>query len=170
MPLRDFKDLGDAAFQLFEGQIARTEDVIIRSGSNADTVIIRFGRWVCRGSNDGDLLLPVDANSVILGIAVETQAIERRAGINVDADGNIGYAPRTLMPMRIGYLVRGVIGVLVDGNVVEGQQGHARHTAPGAKGVSRGDADTAKAIAVPGTRFLRSGNAGSVVPLSINLA
>lgn len=172
MPITQYGDL-DTFDTLFEGQVALTEHWIPRSGRNTDSIVIAQGRGVCKGATDDALILPVDANSIFMGIAIEFQGRELRAGVNVTTDGlnRFGYA----INEQMGYVIRGVIGVLVDQNVTKGSPAFCRFTAAtgnSQKGVFRADngGGTVVAIAVPNSRFMKTAAAGSVVPLSINLA
>lgn len=164
MPTSGFSDILEQVDFLYEGQIAHTEELIIRTGFNKDTVPIVHGRAVCQHSSENGLILPADGNSIILGIAIETQVRERVPGATV------GAYP---VDSQVAYLVRGVIGVLVDMTVTEGAPAFVRHTAGAGfsvKGSFRINADTSNAVALAGSRFLKGGVAGSILPLSINLA
>lgn len=167
MPISNYADLIETP--LYEGQIATTEAVVVRTGINADATnqILTFGRAVCKGAGDKDLILPVDANSIFLGIAVATDTIEKRTGFSLNADNDMGWPYQWVM----SYLVRGVIGVKVQQNVNPASPVFWIHTPQTGqrKGQFRADADTNRAVQISSARFMATGIAGSVVPLSINL-
>lgn len=168
MPITGNADLLDGDI-LYEGEIAYIQDATIRSGTNAEaSTIIPFGRAVVKGTADDDLLLPVDANSVLMGIAVRTTSIEGRDGYSIDTNGDMGYP----VDYRMGYLTSGVIAVKLGGAVTPASDVYWVHTTNGAsvKGTFRADADTANAVQVTAARFLDSGAAGDVVRLALNLA
>ena len=166
MPQTNYADMSDGALY-YEGQLIYAEPGYIFTGFNADTVVLTFGRAVVKGTGDKDLLLPVDANSLLMGIAYHTDIFEKREGFSLDADGDMGYP----LDYTVSYVKRGTVAVKIDGNVTAGQSAFWRHTAAGAerKGVFRADADTADAVQIPQSKFLESGVAGDIVPLSINL-
>ncbi len=169
MPITNYTDLLDGA-PLYEGQIANLELAIIRTGVNADSTngILTFGRALVKGTGDKDLILPVDANSVLMGIAVATDTFEKRSSFSINSDGDLGYP----LYWAVSYLVRGIIGVKVQQNVTPASAVYWIHTPQTGqrKGQFRADADTNRAVQITNARFLKSGTAGSVVPLSINLA
>lgn len=170
MPIFNYGDLTDR--KLFEGQYADLmDDPEARTGINADTQIIIFGRGVVQGSGDKDVLLPSSASDTFLGIALYTETFEKRAdGTNqylnsIDpTTGKMGYP----LKHEVAYVVDGAVGVLIDGPVTPKSPVYCRF-AGGAKGVFRADADTSNAFLVNRARFLKSGVAGDVVPLSIEL-
>jgi hypothetical protein len=168
MPITNYSDLLDSA-SLYEGQIANLESAVIRTGVNADSTnnILVFGRALVKGSGDKDLILPVDANSVIMGIAVATDTFEKRSGFSINSDGDMGYP----LNWTVSYLVRGIVGVKVVQAVTPASTVFWIHTPQTGqrKGHFRADADTNRAVQITNARFLKSGVAGSVVPLSINL-
>lgn len=167
MPINEYSDLTELE-GLYEGQIATTEPSVVRSGINSEaSAIIVFGRAVVQGTGDTDLLLPEDANSILLGIAVATDIFEKRSGYSLDGNGDMGYP----VDYPVSYLIRGVIGVKVNEAVTPAADVFFVHTAftDNAVGTFRTDAGTAQAVQIATARFLKSGAAGSVVPLSINL-
>jgi hypothetical protein len=169
MPITNYSDLLDGD-KLYEGQIASIETAVIRTGVNADSTntILVFGRALVKGTGDRDLILPVDANSVLTGIAIATDTFEKRTGYSLNADNDMGYP----LYQPVSYLVRGVIGVKVVQNVTPSSAVYWIHNPQTGqrKGQFRADADTNRAVQITNARFLRSGIAGSVVPVSINLA
>lgn len=167
MPITNYSDMLDGE-RLYQGQIANLEDAVVRTGINADSTQLIFGRALCKGTGDKDLILPVDATSVLMGIAVATEVFEKRLGLSINSDNDMGYP----LLWSVSYLIRGVIGVKLAQNVTPASPVwfiHAPQTGQ-RKGQFRADVDTNRAIQIPNARFLRSGIAGSVVPLSINLA
>ena len=169
MPITNYSDLLDGD-RLYEGQIANLELAIIRTGVNADSTnnILTFGRAIAKGTGDKDLILPVDANSILMGITVATDTFEKRSGFSINSDGDLGYP----LNWPVSYLVRGIIGVKIQQNVTPASAVYWIHTpqAGQRKGQFRADADTNRAVQITNARFMKSGTAGSVVPLSINLA
>ncbi|MCC5636315.1 hypothetical protein LC593_10685 [Nostoc sp. CHAB 5844] len=169
MPITNYTDLLDGA-SLYEGQIANLELAIIRTGVNADATngILTFGRALVKGAGDKDLILPMDANSLLIGIAIASDTFEKRSGFSINGDGDLGYP----LNWAVSYLVRGVIGVKVVQNVTPASPVFWIHTPQSGqrKGQFRADADTNRAVQITNARFMKSGTAGSVVPLSINLA
>lgn len=167
MPITNYSDMLDGE-RLYEGQIANLEDAVVRTGINADTTQLIFGRALCKGTGDKDLILPVDANSSLMGIAVASDTFEKRANFSLNSDNDMGFP----LLWTVAYLVRGVIGVKLAQNVTPASPVWFIHTPNTGqrKGQFRADIDTNRAIQIPNARYLRSGVAGSVVPLSINLA
>ena len=166
MPQSTYTDLIDGA-NYYEGQLIYAEPAYIFTGFNEETIVLPFGRAVVKGTADDDLLLPVDANSILRGIAFLSDTIEKREGYSLDADGLFGYPTKH----TVSFVKRGTVAVKVDSAVTQGQPAYWRHTAAGAerKGNFRADADTADAVLIAQSMFLASGQAGDIVPLSINL-
>lgn len=165
MPQTSYADLIDGDL-LYEGCLATTEAADIRSGFQTDSVIMPFGRGLVKGAGDRDLLLPVDANSVFMGIAYAIQ-IEKRTGYSLDADGLMGY------PLRytVSYVRKGIVGVRVTENVTPTSPVYLIHTPSGGARKGNFRATATGAILIPATQaqFTRSGLAGTVVPLAIDL-
>jgi hypothetical protein len=166
MPQTNYLNLADGP-RFYPGKLINAAESEIYTGYNTDTVILPFGSALVKGTGDQDLLLPVNGSSVLMGIAYATDTFEMRAGYSLNADNKMGYPISSL----VSYIRKGVVAVLIDGAVTAGQTGWWRHTAAGAerKGTWRGDADTSDAVQVLQSRFLESGVAGDIVPLSINL-
>lgn len=167
MPITNYNDILDGE-DLYEGQIALAVPPIVYTGFNSETAaLIIFGRAVVQGVGDKDLLLPADANSVFRGIAVKTDIFEKRSGFSLDSNGDMGYP----IKYPVSYLTRGVIGVKVAQNVTPTSPVFWVHTtnSTSVKGMFRIDADTNRAVQLSTARFLKTGAAGSVVPLAINL-
>lgn len=157
----------------YEGQIAQGYTYEVMTGINAETsTIIPFGRAVVQSAPSGyvtnrGLLLPVDANSVFLGIAVKTDTLEKRTGYTLDADDNMGWP----FDSPMGYLVKGVIGVRVRQAVTVDDPVFWIHTpAIGEfKGEFRIDANTAAAVEVPRARWLTDAAEDGIAALALNL-
>ncbi len=166
MPITSYSDILDGP-GLYEGQLVSTEGAIIRTGFNADSSILVFGRALVKGTGDKDLLLPVDANSVFQGIALACNSFEKRDGLSLNADGDMGYP----LKYPVNLLIRGVVAVKVQQDVTPTSNVFWIHTPSGSerKGQFRANANTDKAVQLPGARFLRSASAGTIVPLAINL-
>ncbi|HEY9737481.1 MAG TPA: hypothetical protein V6D06_14405 [Trichocoleus sp.] len=164
-----------------EGQIKYTEDVIVRTGYNAEAAaLIPFGRAVTKGnvssgrtSDRLDLVNLTGAGNAIVGIAVATDIIERRSGApgvvegaSLMEDGTMAYP----IDYTVSYLVRGVIGVRLAGPVTPASPVYVVHTASEGILVGTFQAGAVNAIQIPGARFLGFGAQDEVVPVSINLA
>lgn len=154
MAITTYDDVSNAG--LIEGQIYSAEGATkIRSGFNSEaSTIIPAGFAVCRAASSVaedstkniPLILPADANSIFAGIALLSNAIEKRSGYSLDADGRFGYP----IDYEVAYLVEGVIAVPVDDTVAYGDPVFWRHTASGDErsGMFRMDADTADAVQI----------------------
>lgn len=166
-----YNDLTDGELR-YEGQIAQTQDTVTRTGLNTSGAILPFGRAVVQdaANNDRELLgveLPVDANSVILGIAVKTDALEKRTGYTLTADGEMGWPAAHEMT----YLVKGVIGVRVRQAVTTDDPVYFIHTADTGENVGefRIDANTDAAVQITNARWLRDTPNDGIAPLAIDL-
>lgn len=181
MPILNYDNITDGDL-IYEGQIVYTEDTIIRTGYNAEaSAIIPFGRAVAKGaattgasSDRIDLINLVDGSSVIVGIAVSTDTIQKVTGtpgtdeaVSV-VSGVMGWP----VDYPVSYLVRGVIGVKVgDANGVKpGDDVYAIHTASSGVLVGTFRNDNSNATQITNARWLGYGAQNDIVPLSINLA
>lgn len=165
---------------LYEGQIAYTEDTIIRTGYNAEaSAILPFGRMAAKGAATTgstnariDLINMVDANSIMQGIPVASDAIEKITGtpgtdLNVSVvSGVMGYP----VDAPVSYLVRGVIGVRVAAAVTPSSDVYVVHTASSGIVVGTFRPNNTNAIQLTGAKFLGYGAQDDIVPLSINMA
>jgi hypothetical protein len=152
----------------YEGQIARTEDYTVRSGFNADTKIIPFGRVVVRGTGssgtDVALALPSATGQEFMGIAVKTDVHEKNEK-TVDANGDLGYELKRPM----GRIVEGLFYGYVEEAVTTTDTVYFRHTLNGTPGAYerigryRNDADTAKCDAAPRLKFREAAGPGLVL-------
>ena len=174
MPIEQYGDVIDDTNNVFEGQLVYPERAEVRTGINSDAVILPFGRAVALGADgDGDGtrlpgLLPVDANSVLIGVLVQSNMFEKLPNFSIDADGNMGYP----LSYEFSYCVDGVIGVYTTVAVTPDDPVFWIHTptATERKGQFRNDANTNRAVQVANARFLKSAAADTVVPLSIKIA
>lgn len=181
MPILNYDNITDGDL-IYEGQIVYTEDTIIRTGYNAEaSAIIPFGRAVAKGaattgasSDRIDLVNLVDGNSIIVGIAVSTDTIQKVTGtpgtdeaVSV-VSGVMGWP----VDYPVSYLVRGVIGVRVSDTdtVKPGDAVYAVHTASSGVLVGTFRSDSTNAIQITNARWLGYGGQNDIVPLSINLA
>lgn len=182
MPILNYTNLLDSTDLLYEGQVAYTEDTVIRTGISAETsAIIPFGRAVGKGaattgarSDRLDLINLSGSGTVIVGIAVATDTIMKitgtpgtDAGVSV-VSGVMGWP----VDYEVSYLVRGVIGVRVGdaGGVKPGDDVYAIHTASSGVLVGTFRNDNSNATQIVNARWLGYGAQNDIVPLSINLA
>jgi hypothetical protein len=172
MPITTNADLLDGQLY-FPGQETHLHG-ILNSISNTktnkeSTVIIPFGYGVARGSADGTAILPVDANSVFLGIA-KYMNIEKRAAYSQTSGGIFGVPIDHECPV----LEEGIIAVWVDGNVTEGGAVWWNHTAStSVVGAFRGAQNSSNNIQITGATWLASVTGGTstamkVAPLRLN--
>lgn len=160
MPVTTHLDLLDG--QLYTpGEIITTMSRPPRTGYNAESsTVIPFGFGVCRGSSDGDLILPVNGSSTFAGVAVLMQ-IEKRTGYSLDGASRFGCPVDHEMP----YLEEGEIAVWIDGNVTEFGAVYLSHTASSSiVGMFRGDSNSSNALQVTGARWLKTVTATSAAP------
>ena len=164
---------------LLDGQLYYPGGVITLAGSRIESsrtginamsaTVIPFGFGVVKGTGEKDLILPVDGNSVFLGVAKQME-IEKRAGYSLDASDRFGCP----IDHELTYLEAGDIAVYVDGNVVAGSPVYLRHTANSSVvGTFRGDVDTSNAVLIAGARWLgtvtgATGSSLKLAPLRIN--
>ncbi len=123
---------------------------------------INFGLGLVKGTGDSDALLPVDGDGDFIGVAIRTQGIEQ------NGSGEAFYAEKS----AVSVLNRGRIYVRSEQEVVAGDPVFLRFEvgAPGTVlGAFRKDADTDKAYALSGVRFVRGAAAGGLAVIEINL-
>lgn len=152
----------------YEGQIARMEDWIARTGYNSTSAIIPFGRTVVRGTGssgtDVAIALPSATGQEFMGISTKTDVWEKNEK-TVDANGDLGYEPKRPM----GYTVEGLFYGYVEEAVLPTDTVYFRHTLNGTPGVHervgryRNDADTAKCDAAPRLKFREAAGPGLVL-------
>lgn len=163
MPITTYTDVSDAG--LLPGHIYSEElSSSVRTGTNADTVVLPAGFGVVKGTNENELILPSGAGT-FMGIATLPFSIEKRTGYSLDAAGRYGYP----VNYETAYLNQGVIAVFVDDTVVQGDAVYLNHTASTSViGAFRNDANTSNAQLIDGAKFL-SGAVGTNLALAIAL-
>jgi hypothetical protein len=151
----------------FAGQIADEGPRYIASAVNKAASPLPFGIALKKGTNDDEAILLAATTDPLAGIAVHRH--------DVNTIGSSAWASDAGIPIgdRFDLLRHGVVFVKVEEAVVQGDKAFVRFltgaggTQPGAW---RKSADTATARAVAGAYFLKSGAAGSIVPLYFNFA
>ena len=161
-----YNDLLDGA-PLYQGKVATYEPSIALTGLNKSSAIIAFGKGVVRGAADSQVILPTETGQYFMGVAVETNTIEKRAGLSVDGDGKFGWPPN----YEIAFLRRGIICVPVDSDCVQGGAVYCIHTASSGQVVGhfRKDANTDKADLVPNAVFWKTLAAPGLGLIRLNL-
>ncbi|NEZ65527.1 hypothetical protein D0962_22645 [Leptolyngbyaceae cyanobacterium CCMR0082] len=163
MSITTYTDVQDAG--LLPGQIYSEElAASIRTGYNADTVVLPAGFGCVKGTNQGEVILPSGAGT-FMGIIKLPFSLEKRTGYSLDTAGRFGYP----VNYETAYVNQGVIAVYVDDTVAEGNPVYLNHTAStSVVGAFRNDANTANAQLVDGAKFL-SGAVGTASSLAIAL-
>ncbi|MBP0006219.1 MAG: hypothetical protein J7642_21295 [Cyanobacteria bacterium SBC] len=175
MGLKGYGDISDTLPGI-EGQRIRTTDDKLHSGVNAGTAPLPFGSPVQLGTNSGEVLefLPISdtiGGSRLFGVSVASYNDEIVAGVTQTVDGRSAYAPDR--PMAV--MSEGVVGVVVEEPVTPSDEVYYRYSANTGTvlGRWRMDDDTdgtnAHAAQIANARFLRSSDAGEVVPLEIGV-
>ena len=155
----------------YAGDKANSDDMTVKAGLNTDVVELPYGRAVVLGAalaspgvNDpSSCILPVDANSVFLGVNLHSQA------------HNPNNTNGVLVGDMLNVMTKGLVYVEVEQAVTPASAVFFRHTLAGATGTSpalgkfRTDADTAKALAVTNARFRGTAAAGGIVALELNM-
>jgi hypothetical protein len=156
----------------YEGQIATTEDHVIRSAVNLTPNVIPWGRVVVRAADTGTGLyndlppaqLPSAAGQRVLGVNIKTDIYEKE----FTASGEAGIPKNR----PVAYMVRGTFYGYVEKAVAAGDPVFFRHTASGANteiGRFRNDADTATAEQLPGAIFENSTSGPALVVIALNM-
>ena len=114
-----------SADPLYEGKVATYEPAIVLTATNKANAVIAFGKGVVRGSADGQVIIPTATGQTFMGIAVETNTIEKRAGYSIDANGKMGWP----VNYDMSFIRRGIIAVPVDSDCVQGGAVYVIHTA-----------------------------------------
>lgn len=133
--------------------------------SKAAAAAVPFGTLVCRRAS------PADGQDVCANPAATADVTARAYGIALRDETRkhtTGYETND----QVTYLRRGRIWVTVEDNVVGGAAAFVRFTveAPDLQlGTFRSDADTDKAVALPGAIFRTSASAGGLAVVEINL-
>jgi hypothetical protein len=149
----------------YEGQVITTYPSGIRNGQNVSGVRVPFGRVLVRGTGNTDCRLPSATGQAVMGFSIKTDIYE------TDADGSPSYP----VNRPLNRLLKGEMLVKVETAVTPDSPVFFRHTANSSPGVNeaigrlRVDADTAKADALPGVKFLEAGAAGSFVKISVDM-
>jgi len=156
-----------SADPLYEGKVATYEPAIVLTATNKANAVIAFGKGVVRGSADGQVIIPTATGQTFMGIAVETNTIEKRAGYSIDANGKMGWP----VNYDMSFIRRGIIAVPVDSDCVQGGAVYVIHTAGTGQvpGHFRKDANTDKADLVPNAVFWKTLTAAGVGLIRINL-
>ena len=152
----------------YEGGRASSEDAKILPGLNKDVIELPFGRAVVLGSTTGlgpndvmPVIAPVDANSVLIGVAMHSHAHD---------PNNTNGVPVGDM---LNVITEGDVWVQVEQAVVPGDAVYFRHTVASGTGTSialgrfRKDADTAKATQIVNAKWLGKAAAGEIVALRL---
>lgn len=152
---------------VYEGKLATYEPAIVLTGLNKSAAVIAFGKGVVRGSADGQVILPTATGQTFMGIAVETNTIEKRPDYSIDAAGKMGWP----VNYDMSFCRRGVIVVPVDSDCVQGGAVYCIHTASAGQtpGHFRKDANTDKADLVPNAVFWKTLGAAGIGLIRINL-
>jgi hypothetical protein len=152
MPITNTLDLLDGQLY-YAGQdvvLSSLLNSFVSTRINKQGAVIPFGYGVARGTKDGEVILPVDANSVFMGVAKYLN-IEKRTGYSLDSNGNFG-AP---INHEMAVVEEGVIAVFVDGNVTEGGAVWWNHTAStSVVGVFRGAQNSSNNTQITGVTWM----------------
>jgi hypothetical protein len=150
----------------FPGQIADEGPRRIASAVNKTGAPMPFGVAMKKGTNDDEAVYLAATGDKLAGIAVHRH--------DVNTIGSTAWASDAGIPTddRFDLMEEGVVLVKVEEAVVQGDNAFVRfESGPGGSvlGAWRKSADTASARAVVGAYFKKSGGAGSIVPLYINV-
>lgn len=156
---------GDFEIGLFEGQIANTEEVIARTGYNADTVPILPGRFVAIAAGKEQNTEPSLSR---LGLTLPAAATDKIVGV-------VRMHPITATEDRkpkdqIAYLAQGTIGVK---SLTVGKAGDPVHVVIAAgsdRGLIKNAADGANTVLVANCRYITTVAANETARISVNLA
>lgn len=171
MPISNTLDLLDGQIWLPGGDVFLNGVLqsVVYTGFNKQGAIIPFGYGVAKGTGDSDIILPVDANSVFMGIA-KYMNIERRAGYSLTG-GDLFGCP---VNHEMAVVEEGAIAVYVDGNVTRGGAVWWNHTAStSVVGAFRGAQNSSNNIQITGATWLATvtgatNTAMKIAPLRIN--
>jgi hypothetical protein len=164
MPFSNYNDLIDGDLG-YEGKTASNEPVKIRSGFNVTNAILPYGRAVVKGGTfDDGVALPTGAAQTLLGVSYAVE-LEKRVGYSVNTDGDMG----TPIDYELSYMNEGTIFVKVTEAVAVTDPVYYIHTPTGGERAGQWKKTATGATLVASARFLKSGAAGSVVPLAIQL-
>jgi len=168
MPITSHVNLIDGQLY-YPGQVIKTTpEASILTGLNAEaSTVIPFGFGVVKGTNDDELILPVNSGSVFMGVAT-IQNIEKRASYSLDGSSRFGCP----VDHELAYAIQGVIAVYIDQTVAQGGAVYLRHTANSSVvGTFRADADTTNALQVTNATWAASVTVSTglgIAPLILN--
>jgi len=168
MPITDYKRRLPPGY---EGQIATTEDHVIRSAVNTSGDTLPFGRVLIRAADTGtglynDLppaVLPSATGQKVLGVHIKTDIYEKEI-TDTEFAGIKDERP-------VAYMVRGTFYGWAEEAVAAGDTVYFRHTASGANtelGRFRNDADTATCDELTGAIFESSTSGAGLVLIALN--
>ena len=142
----------------FEGMRAATEDVTVRTGMNADTVVLPFGFglvWPTTPTPDNALVLPSGTGFSFAGVAHKSDTFEKRSDYrpefnSINSNGLMGYPQKR----ELAFLTEGLILVYCEQAANPKLPVYLRHTigtdtTTQFPGRWRTDADTNKADLIP---------------------
>jgi hypothetical protein len=142
------------------GTIADISPRDVETKINEETTAgaMAFGLGVIHGTTDNQVLLPVDANSVVIGFVAYTTGYEMAAG-----GSEISIAEND----PVSVLRDGPIYVIPEDDVTQGANVFVRHTPNTTEtvGAVRSDIDTDKAIELTDWEFAESGTGGTLVKI-----
>jgi len=155
----------------YEGQIATTEDHVIRSAINGANAVLPFGRLLVRGADTGaglynDLppaVLPSATGQKVLGVHIKTDIYEKET----DAAGDPGIKAK----LPVAYMTRGTFYGWVEEAVAAGDPVFFRHTAAAPNDVVgrfRNDAATGTADELTGAIFENCTSGAGLVLIALN--
>lgn len=162
----DIQNAGLIAGQQYSSELPAS----IRTGQNADTVVLAAGFGCVKGTNAGEVILPSGAGT-FEGIITLPFSIEKRTGYSLDAGGRFGYP----VDYEVAFANQGVWAVYVDDTVTRGDAVYLSHTAStSVVGAFRNDANTSNAQLIDGAKFLSDAvgtdSALAIALVSINAA
>lgn len=155
----------------FAGMKADASDDQVDSYAQGEaSAEIPFGVMVCQGTAGGTsgtpdkAILPVDANSVPVGVVVHSHDYDSRTEL-----GTTGLKPKTMLSV----MRRGRIWVQVEDAVTVNAPAFYRYTSDGGSntqvGKFRSDADSAKALKVRGAIYKTAASAGGFAILELDM-
>jgi hypothetical protein len=137
-------------------------DVLSRANPSVE---IPYGVAVTKGTTDKDVKLPTTSPEAVamLGVAIISNDIPNTA---------YGTAPKYPVKSAVSVMRKGRVWVKVEEAVTAGDQAFVRFaTGTGTiLGSFRKSADTATAVAIPGTRYLTSASANGLAIVDLTLA
>lgn len=143
------------------GELADIGPTDIVTRANADSAAIAFGVFVTKGANEGEAVLPTATGQVTgpegLGVVLRSHTQPQ----------DEGYAVSDPMPV----IKKGRVWVPVEDAVTAESAAFVRFAVNTTEqlGAFRSDADTDKAVALPGAKFVSDAAAGALALLDLNL-